>query len=222
MISADDKKSFVGPPSRQIRELPFASCYVYSPSDARAASRLLCVSIKTGRMKALVDRAIQVDRACRFSSLAGFFPAAAILVPVPGSSPSPWGRATPSGRLATVLCEHGFGKGIWFGLRRVRAVRKSATAARGARPSLRTHFDTIAVESIQRPQTSHLVLIDDVVTRGRTLLAAALRLREIFPQADIRGFALLRTMGYSPVFNELLVPCTGKIQWVCDDARRSP
>jgi len=222
MILADDEKSLEGPSSRQIRELPFASCYVYSPSDARAASRLLCVSIKTGHMKALVDRAIQADQACRSLSLATFFPAAAILVPVPGSSPSAWGRATPSGRLAIALREHGFGNGIWFGLRRVRAVRKSATAARGARPSLRAHFDTIAVDPIHLPQASHFVLIDDVVTKGRTLLAAAQRLSVIFPQADIRGFALLRTMGYSPVFDQLLMPCTGKIKWACDDARRIP
>lgn len=223
MISADDRASFVGRNSPQIRELPFASCYVYSPSDARAESRLLCASIKTGDVKTLVDRAIQADATSRrFSSLASFFPAAAILVPVPGSSPAARARATPSARLAVALWQHGIGKGIWFGLRRVRAVRKSATAARGARPSLWTHFDTIAVESIQRPRASHLVLIDDVVTRGRTLLAAALRLREIFPQADVRGFALLRTMGYSPAFDQLLMPCTGKIEWACDDARRSP
>jgi hypothetical protein len=72
------------------------------------------------------------------------------------------------------------------------------------------------------PQSSHLILIDDVVTKGRTLLAAALRLRELFPRADVRGFALLRTMGYSPVFDQLLMPCTGKIEWACGDARRSP
>jgi predicted amidophosphoribosyltransferase len=223
MISADDPATIVGPTTRQIRELSFASLYVYSPSDARAASRLLCASIKTGHVKTLVDRAIQADaEARRSSSLASFIPAAAILVPVPGSSPSAWGRATPTGRLAVALREHGLGKGIWFGLRRVRAVRKSATAAPGARPSLRTHFDTIAVDSIQLLQASHLVLIDDVVTKGRTLLAAAMRLREIYPRADVRGFALLRTMGYSPVSNQLLMPCTGKIEWACDDARRSP
>ena len=72
------------------------------------------------------------------------------------------------------------------------------------------------------PEASHLVLIDDVVTRGRTLLAAALRLREALPRADVRGFALLRTMGYSPIFDQLLMPCTGKIEWARDDARRSP
>ena len=148
----------------------------------------------------------------RFSSIASFFPAAAILVPVPGSSPSARRHATPSARLAVALMEHGLGKGIWFGLRRVRAVRKSATAARGARPSLRTHFDTISRWTQARGRSHRTSCsIDDVVTKGRTLLAAALRLREIFPRADVRAFALLRTMGYSPVLDQLLMPCTGKI-----------
>jgi hypothetical protein len=80
----------------------------------------------------------------------------------------------------------------------------------------------MAVDPVKAPAMSHVVLIDDVVTKGRTLLAAAMRLSEVFPRADVRGFALLRTMGYAPVFNQLLMPCTGKIEWKCDDARRSP
>jgi hypothetical protein len=223
MISADDQAQSVGRTVRRIPGLSFASSYAYSPSDTRASSRLLCALIKAGHVKTLVDRAIQADAQVRpCSSLASFFPAAAILVPVPGCSPSAWGRATPSGRVAAALWERGIGTGIWFGLRRVRAVRKSATAAPGGRPSLQTHFDTIAVAPIQIPRASHLVLIDDVVTRGRTLLASALRLKEIFPQADVRGFALLRTMGYSPAIDQPLMPCRGKIEWACDDARRDP
>jgi adenine/guanine phosphoribosyltransferase-like PRPP-binding protein len=80
----------------------------------------------------------------------------------------------------------------------------------------------MAVDNASVPCASNVILVDDVVTRGRTLLAAALRLREALPRADVRGFALVRTMGYSPVPDQLLMPCTGKIEWKCDDARRSP
>jgi hypothetical protein len=204
-------------------ELPFASCYVYSPSAAPAAALLLRASVKAGLVNTLVAQAILLDGEARQStSLMCFFPTTAILIPVPGSSQSAWGGATPSGRLAVALRRHGLGRRIWFGLRRVRTVRKSATAALGARPSVQTHFDTMAVEQMHVPGASHVVLIDDVVTKGRTLLAASLRLREVFPRADIRAFALLRTMGYSPVSEQLLMPCTGKIEWTRDDARRSP
>ena len=67
-----------------------------------------------------------------------------------------------------------------------------------------------------------LTLIDDVITRGRTLLAAAGRLREAFPRAEIRAFALLRTLGPSETLRQVLDPCEGEIRWTSGDARRCP
>ena len=69
---------------------------------------------------------------------------------------------------------------------------------------------------------SSVVLIDDVVTKGRTLLAAATVLQEAFPQADIRAFALLRTRGLIPGVQRLLDPCKGEIRWQAGDAHRNP
>jgi phosphoribosylpyrophosphate synthetase len=66
------------------------------------------------------------------------------------------------------------------------------------------------------------MLIDDVVTRGRTLLAAATRLQEAFPAVEIRAFALLRTMGLVPNVRQLLDPCIGEIRWKAGDAHRRP
>jgi adenine/guanine phosphoribosyltransferase-like PRPP-binding protein len=67
-----------------------------------------------------------------------------------------------------------------------------------------------------------IVLIDDVVTKGRTLLAAATRLQEAFPSAQIRAFALVRTMGLIAGVNQLLDPCKGEIRWRAGDAHRNP
>jgi hypothetical protein len=207
----------------QFREIAYASWYVYSPGDASAASRLLRASVKTGNVGALVNRAFKgEDKAQQAPSISAFFPTAAILVPVPGSRPSRWSGAMPTERLAVALLNQGLGLGIWLGLHRLRSVRKSATAAPGARTSVRTHYDTMAVDEAGIPSASSIILVDDVVTKGRTLLAAALRLREALPRSDVRAFALVRTMGYSPPFDRLLMPCTGKIEWKCDDARRSP
>jgi adenine/guanine phosphoribosyltransferase-like PRPP-binding protein len=66
------------------------------------------------------------------------------------------------------------------------------------------------------------VLIDDVVTKGRTLLAAATRVREALPGAEIRAFALLRTMGFIQGIDRLLDPCVGEIRWRAGDAHRNP
>jgi hypothetical protein len=59
-------------------------------------------------------------------------------------------------------------------------------------------------------------------TKGRTLLAAAARAREAFPYAQIRAFALLRTLGLVSGIEHVLDPCTGEIRWQGGDARRIP
>lgn len=66
-----------------------------------------------------------------------------------------------------------------------------------------------------------LTLVDDVVTRGRTLLAAAARLSEVFPAAEIRAFALLRTLGRNERLHGLLDPYEGEVRWIAGDARRT-
>jgi hypothetical protein len=59
-------------------------------------------------------------------------------------------------------------------------------------------------------------------TKGRTLLAAASCVHEAFPGAQIRAFALLRTMGLISGIQRLLDPCKGEIRWRSGDAHRSP
>ena len=67
-----------------------------------------------------------------------------------------------------------------------------------------------------------LTLVDDVITRGRTLLAAAGRLREAFPEAQVRAFALLRTLAPEESLRRILDPCEGEVRWLSGDARRRP
>jgi hypoxanthine phosphoribosyltransferase len=67
-----------------------------------------------------------------------------------------------------------------------------------------------------------VLLVDDVITKGRTLLAAAARLQDSFPAAEIRAFAMLRTMGFVQRVDHLLEPCVGEIRWSAGDAHRSP
>jgi len=54
------------------------------------------------------------------------------------------------------------------------------------------------------------------------LLAAASRVREALPDAEIRAFALLRTLGRVAGVRNLLQPCRGEIRCVRGDALRSP
>jgi hypothetical protein len=204
--------------------LPFASCYVYSPTGNGlicARSRLLRELLKEGDSRFMIQYATRVRKEARLPArLGGFFLAGAVLVPVPRSVPKTGGTWVAA-ELAQALVQQGLGAMTWPGLRRVRAVRKSATAAPGARPSVVSHFDSLRIE----PPALHpasVLLIDDVITRGRTLLAAASRVREAIPNAEIRAFALLRTMGLVSGVHHLLEPCKGEIKWTGADALRMP
>jgi len=208
-----------------IRSISFASCYIYSPraeGNASEGSRLLCARLKSADPDWLPRYAGQVfQQISRQRQFPGLFAKDLVLVPVPGSAPSagvPWAAE----RLAIALKEIGLAGAVLVCLRRRFAVRKSATALSGERPTVQEHYNSFVAED-QSPHRPHrILLVDDVVTKGRTLLAAAARLHEAFPNADLRAFALVRTMGFLPQLERLLEPCEGIIRWAGGDARREP
>ena len=208
-----------------IRAIEYASCYVYSPTGTGAVcerSRLLRALLKAADASFMPKYALRVRQQVTDSPpLAGFFGAADVLVPVPGCGPSMTGSLWAAEHLAVALLNEGLGGAAWPGLRRVRAVRKSATAAPGERPTVRLHYESFLIDHPAVPP-ERIVLIDDVVTKGRTLLAAASRVHEAFPGAQIRAFALVRTMGLIPGVQQSLDPCKGEIRWRSGDAYRRP
>jgi hypothetical protein len=204
-----------------IRRLTFASCYVYSPLGVGMAcerSRLLRSLLKARDPQFMLRYA---DRVREQAVLAGYFCADTVLVPVPGSSAGNRNVVSVAEYLAHALVGLGLGQRTWRGLRRARTVPKSATCRGGSRPTVGAHYDSLEVEPAA-DLSGDLVLIDDVVTKGRTLLAAATRLQESFPQSRIRAFALVRTMGMVDGVDRLLDPCVGEIRWRAGDAHREP
>jgi predicted amidophosphoribosyltransferase len=208
-----------------IHTIAFASCYVYSPGGTGAVcerSRLLRALLKEGDAHFLIKYAARVHQLAEESAqLAGFFHATDLLVPVPGSTPKPAGSAWVAADLADALVREGLGTSAWPGLHRIHAVRKSATAAPGTRPTVARHYESFEMQRSRLTPPS-VVLIDDVITKGRTLLAAAARVHEAFPDAQVRAFAMLRTMGLSSGVQQLLDPCQGEIRWKGGDAYRRP
>jgi predicted amidophosphoribosyltransferase len=207
-----------------LRSVGFCSCYIYSPRGntfVSLASRQLCARLKLGDTTWLPHYAGVVrELTTRHEALAELFGAGAVLVPVPGSDPSAT-RVWAAERLAVAL--HGvlLGKSVWPGVQRRFPVRKSATALNADRPTTQQHYESLSVSPLSgAPQ--RIVLIDDVITKGRTILAAAARLHEAFPSAYISAFALLRTMGFLSEVSRLLEPCKGFVRWAGGDARREP
>ena len=208
-----------------IAALEFASCYVYSPAGTGRLcerSRLMRELLKEGDARFLKRYAERVHgHMSNSSSLSGFLSPTDVLVPVPGCMPRRDRGAYAASKLAEALLEQGLGRESWSGLKRIHRVQKSAVARAAARPSVALHYASFSIDVLPCTAQS-LVLVDDIVTKGRTLFAAAVRLHEAFPAANIRAFAPLRTMGLIPEVRRLLEPCRGLISWRGGDARREP
>jgi hypothetical protein len=72
------------------------------------------------------------------------------------------------------------------------------------------------------PPAACILLVDDFITKGRTLLAAASVLANVFPGVDARGFAVVRTMGLVPDIERIASPVVGEIRFERGDAARNP
>lgn len=238
--SADERKAaWLSGGGACLPTLPFASCFAYSPGGCGPVceqGRSLCAHLKAADRIWLSRLAARVWlEKVAHGRFAAVLDERVVLVPVPGSAPlqaAEW----VGHRLAWCLKELGLAAEVWPVLRRRHAVRKSAFAAAGERPSVLEHYASFEVGGTFRNRVPgaqylsgdsggcglRLILVDDVITRGRTLLAAAWRVQEAFPAANIRAFALLRTLGRDEVLRQVLDPCEGEVVWNREDARRSP
>lgn len=147
----------------------------------------------------------------------------AVLVPAPRSAPLASKDALwPARILCEALVRGGLGFEVLPCLVRTEAVRKSAYAGVGERPTPRRHYDTIRVELELLVRPARITVVDDIITKGATLLAAASRVGEAFPSADVRVFALVRTMGLVQDIEHILTPCRGRITYDGVSANRHP
>jgi Predicted amidophosphoribosyltransferases len=176
-------------------------------------------TLKPVLMSKWVAETIQHDRGkLPFSS---YFHPNAILVPTPKSSLMKPDTLWVPERIASALAKIGLGK-VLPCIRRVKSVLKSASSLPRERPTAVDHYNSFRVfGSLSEPD--EIVLVDDVVTRGATLLGAANRLVEAFPKTCIRAFAVMRTISNPSEFNQLYDPCKGTIELrESDDTLRRP
>ena len=118
----------------------------------------------------------------------------------------------------------GLGAGVLECLFRLEAIPSARLSGLRNRPSIRKHLDTMRAELPRLGMPGKITLIDDVVTKGRQLIAAAEVLRREAPECDVVAFAVSRTKGFVDDIPAVVDPCIGTIWRTAPngDAIRSP
>ena len=137
-------------------------------------------------------------------SLRGVFHGEAILVPVPRSSPIRRGGLWPSLEIARSMQSLGLGR-VSTLLERVKRVLPSSRSSPRARPTPTEHYKSLKVRPVLS-DVGEVVLVDDIVTRGHTLMGCAWRIEEAYPGVRIHAFAAIRTVSRKEDFRGLYDP----------------
>jgi hypothetical protein len=180
---------------------------------AGAASYLNAIDYTTKRLSEVMPK---------HPFLADYFNLSVTLVPCPRSSLTKPGSLWPANRICQSIFGRGLAANVLPCLYRTKAVQRSATAAPGQRPAPDEHHESVEVktQALLNLPTS-ITLVDDVITRGSSLLAFYKRAEEAFPGIPIRCFAVVRTMSFGEV-TSILDPVAGTISYNGTSVSRHP
>ena len=133
-----------------------------------------------------------------------------VLIPVPKSNPVPADGLWVPKRIADEMIQKGLGSEVVPCLIRAKPVNKSSQSISSQRPLPSEHYDSLFVEQ-SVTELNEVILIDDVITRGSTLIATANRLIDAFPKIKIHSFAAIRTISDPLEFRNWFDPVEGTI-----------
>ncbi len=210
-------------PSLRSTKLEFASLLSYIPreggGDLGDQSRDMMRILKDGRMIGSPPAPLSELIASLITSgvpevadIASMLNPTAVLVPVPKSSLFKEGSLWVPEQIANSFVRSGLGGRSARLLVRTRAIAKAATSLSSGRPrpTALDHLQTLSVQKELR-SPMEIVLIDDVVTTGSTLIGCANKLLESYPSIPIRGFAAMRAVSNPSYFKHTLDPVIGSI-----------
>ena len=143
-------------------------------------------------------------------SFVNVFDQSTVLIPVPRSNPLPQGGLWVPKRIAEEMVAKGIGCKVMPSLKRVKAINRSSQSIPSQRPLPSDHYGSLSVEK-SLTMSNKVVLIDDVITRGATLIAAANKLIDAYPGIKILSFAAIRTISDSSGFSSWFDPVRGTV-----------
>jgi predicted amidophosphoribosyltransferase len=206
-----------------LQRLEFGASHVYSPRGKTQGSRRSQQEVrelKRGDVRAIALLAGQIQSLVTDAEFLDYFGRDTTLVPIPGSAPLVAGGLWVPMIIAQKLKGVGLAREVAPILLRERHVAKSAFVPAAERPNVQAHRESMRVVMV-KPAPSKIVLIDDVVTQGCTLLAAAQLVAMNYPRSEIRAFAVFRTMsGIELDWHR--EPCEGTIEPRGERAMRRP
>lgn len=208
-----------------LSELIFGAFFQYSPrgeSSGARNSRVLRDVVKGFQPEGIATAMQRFMTAFESSPLVTMLGPDVVLVPAPRSAPQVKGGLWPSRQLADEMQKRGLGGNVLELLRRDKPVPKSAYAASGKRPLPAHHMETMSVTAVDLfTAPPRIVIVDDFVTRGATLLACASLLKAHLPHSEIEAFSFVRTMSFEEVAT-VDAPVVGRITLKHGEAFRVP
>jgi hypothetical protein len=192
--------------------IPYGALLKYSPygkSDVSQHSRNVCTAIKSGR-DATVHQAVErLVQRWQDAGMVDYFGDDVVLVPMPRSSLLVEDALWPSMVLCREIVRQGLAQSVEPALRRVTAVPKAHYGKAADRPDVEKHLATMEANPWLFDGT-RITVVDDVVTKGVQLYASHVLVQEAMPDAEVRVFALIRTIGFDDV-EKIVDPVTGTL-----------
>lgn len=177
----------------------FLTFLAYSPRGKSAIeinSRTVAGSCKNGD----ISFSKQLSQRLREHDLSDYF-ADAALVPVPRSTPLVEGAVFPARIICETLVSNGLGESVENCLIRIDAIPKSSSQFHAdTRNTVQTHQDSLKVNPVLITEPT-IIVIDDILTLGRTSMASALELQKVYPDKEIKIFCTIRTRSWKELDN---------------------
>jgi hypothetical protein len=220
-----------------LTKIEFASLLSYTPSPHDSETQKtkdFAIGLKSNEIMKQYNRSTSSFVAHTLtgyveSDFSDFFNPKPVLVPVPKSTlpiPKSILRGSEYLWVPSVLSKEifslGLGNRIVNCLDRKSPLPKSSTSKPEERPKPFQHYDSLSVQKLLDYDPPSILLVDDIITRGSTLLGAATRMAEVFPNSIIRAFAAIRTISNSFEFTKFIDPQVGTVELKGDNSFRTP